>query len=77
MAGPAGCQAPGQAAVRRRPPRLMSKSEVLRRTGLKPATLELLSRSGAFPRPIQGRWDPGEVERWLAALPTEGQEGAR
>lgn len=50
---------------------------MLQRTGLKAATLELLSRSGAFPRPIQGRWDPGEVERWLAALPTEGQEGAK
>lgn len=44
----------------------LKRTEVLRRCGLAPGTLDTLVAAGAFPAPIdQGRWHPADVDAWL------------
>ena len=56
------------------PDRLLTRSEVEARLGIKRSALYQMMADGKFPRPLRlsaraVRWPASEVERWIASLP--------
>jgi len=52
--------------------RHLSRSEMAKRLGVSPSTIDRRAAAGSIPRPINGRWLLSEVMAWEA-----GQQGKK
>jgi len=52
--------------------RHLSRSEIAKRLGVSPSTIDRRAAAGSIPRPINGRWLLSEVMAWEA-----GQQGKK